>query len=279
MSYISSAGITRGTPGYGKTCRKDVLGGVDVPVMPGAAAGARPVPGGRLSSASRCPHAEQVLEDGYHRSSTTRSRLYRWHLYSSWRRNSPQPQSEIARASRRLRTMPETSRSSITIMSCRGPGGCWRGAGSPAGRCGPCGGRGRPWPWPWPGSPSLSGSGPGAAGSGPGCGPCAPGAAGWRSAPRPLVTAKSLTPRSTPTACPVCASGSGASASMAKVTYQRPSGSREMTTIAGSSVVTSTSGHDHTNRTGAPFSPSAARRRAWRTPTGCSARTGGRGGA
>ena len=117
MSDISSAGITRGTPGYGKTCRKDVLGGVEVPVMPGAAAGARPAACPRLSSASRYPHAEQVFELGYHLSSTTSSRPARWHLYSSWRRNSPHPQSEIARASRRLRTIPATFRSSITIVS------------------------------------------------------------------------------------------------------------------------------------------------------------------
>ena len=44
MSYVSSAGIARGAPGYGKTCRKDVLGGVDVPVVPGAAGRASPLP-------------------------------------------------------------------------------------------------------------------------------------------------------------------------------------------------------------------------------------------
>src|SRR5215472_9582805 len=71
----------------------------------------------RLSSASRCPHAEQVLDDGYQRSMTTSSRLARSHLYSSWRRNSPQPQSEIARASLRFFTMPQTLRFSITIVS------------------------------------------------------------------------------------------------------------------------------------------------------------------
>ena len=37
MADISSAGIARMTPGYGKTCRKDVLRGVDVPVVPGTA--------------------------------------------------------------------------------------------------------------------------------------------------------------------------------------------------------------------------------------------------
>ena len=44
MSDIASAGIARGTPGYGTTCRKDVLGRIEVPVVPGAAARARPVP-------------------------------------------------------------------------------------------------------------------------------------------------------------------------------------------------------------------------------------------
>ena len=38
---------------------------------------------------------------------------------------------------------------------------------------------------------------------------------------------------------------------MAKVTYQRPSGSRDTTTIVGFRLVTSTSGHDQTNRSGA----------------------------
>jgi hypothetical protein len=45
MSDVSSAGIARGTPGYGKACRKDVLGRVDIPVVPGPAGRARPVPG------------------------------------------------------------------------------------------------------------------------------------------------------------------------------------------------------------------------------------------
>ncbi len=39
MSYVSSAGIARGAPGYGTTCREDVLRGVDVPVVPDAADG------------------------------------------------------------------------------------------------------------------------------------------------------------------------------------------------------------------------------------------------
>ena len=38
---------------------------------------------------------------------------------------------------------------------------------------------------------------------------------------------------------------------MVKVTYQRPSGSRDTITIAGFRLVTFTSGHDHTNRSDA----------------------------
>src|SRR6185437_7086280 len=44
MADISSAGIVRMTPGYRSTGGKDVLSGVDVPVVPGAARRARPVP-------------------------------------------------------------------------------------------------------------------------------------------------------------------------------------------------------------------------------------------
>src|SRR6266581_3711125 len=71
----------------------------------------------RLSSASRCPHAEQVLLDGYQRSITIRCRPALAVLYSIMRRKVPQPQSEIALASDRLRTMFFTARSSITITS------------------------------------------------------------------------------------------------------------------------------------------------------------------
>jgi hypothetical protein len=54
-----------------------------------------------------------------------------------------------------------------------------------------------------------------------------------------------------PTAWSACSSGAGGSVLMVKVTYHRPSGSRATMTIAGSSAVTSTSGHDHMNRSGA----------------------------
>ena len=66
-----------------------------------------------------------------------------------------------------------------------------------------------------------------------------------------LVTAKSATPRSTPTARPVSGSGSGAAASTVKVTYQRPSLSRATITIAGSSAAMSTCGQVQANRSGA----------------------------
>src|SRR5262245_61742034 len=73
----------------------------------------------RLSVASRCPHAEQVLLLGYQRLITTRLRPARTALYVSCRRNSPHPQSEIALARCRLRTMFATARSSTTMVSYR----------------------------------------------------------------------------------------------------------------------------------------------------------------
>jgi len=55
MSYASSAGMVLGVQGYGKTCRKDVLRRVDVPVVPGAANGARPVPRGQAKLGDPMP--------------------------------------------------------------------------------------------------------------------------------------------------------------------------------------------------------------------------------
>ena len=80
MSDASSAGIARGAPGCGKTCRNDVRGRVDVPVVPGAAGRARPAAGGKAQPGEQWPHAEQVFELGYQWSMTTSSRPYRWHL-------------------------------------------------------------------------------------------------------------------------------------------------------------------------------------------------------
>src|SRR6185312_5607441 len=61
--------------------------------------------------AARCPHAEHVFELGYQRSTTTRSRPYQSHLYSSMPRRSAHAVSLIARARAWLRTMFRTDRS------------------------------------------------------------------------------------------------------------------------------------------------------------------------
>src|SRR6266480_7552458 len=62
----------------------------------------------RVSPALIAPHALHVLLDGYHRSAAHTLDPYQPVLSSSWRRNSPNPASEMARASRRLRTIPAT---------------------------------------------------------------------------------------------------------------------------------------------------------------------------
>jgi hypothetical protein len=67
---------------------------------------------GRLAAV--CPHVEQVLDEGYQRSTTTRSRPYHSHLYASMVRICRHAASEIARARWWLRTMFRTHRSSIT---------------------------------------------------------------------------------------------------------------------------------------------------------------------
>ena len=71
VSDISSAGMAGVAPGYGKTCRQDVLRGVDVPVMPGTAGRALPHPGApavrdRLRQptvADHVPHREILQDD------------------------------------------------------------------------------------------------------------------------------------------------------------------------------------------------------------------------
>src|SRR6516162_11628205 len=64
MSYVSSAGIAPGAPGYGKTCRKDVPRGVDIPVVPGAAGRASPVPGGQAQVREQVPACRAGLGRG-----------------------------------------------------------------------------------------------------------------------------------------------------------------------------------------------------------------------
>jgi hypothetical protein len=64
MSDLSSAGIARGTPGYGTTCRKNVLRGVDIPVMPGAAGRTRPLPGRQAQLRQQVPARRARLRAG-----------------------------------------------------------------------------------------------------------------------------------------------------------------------------------------------------------------------
>ena len=71
----------------------------------------------KLSSARTCPHAEHIFDDGYHRSITITRRPALAALYSSISRKVPHPQSEIAFATLRLRTMFLTARSSRQIRS------------------------------------------------------------------------------------------------------------------------------------------------------------------
>src|SRR5690606_11244432 len=64
----------------------------------------------------RVPHAEHSLDEGHQRSTTSSSRPYLAHLYSSIERNSRQLASEMARAREWLRSMLRTVRSSITTV-------------------------------------------------------------------------------------------------------------------------------------------------------------------
>src|SRR5699024_12618502 len=62
----------------------------------------------RGSLASRCPHSEQVLLLGNHRSMTTTVRPARWALFSSCRRNSPGAVSSTDRFYKAFRRTIET---------------------------------------------------------------------------------------------------------------------------------------------------------------------------
>src|SRR5450755_824761 len=205
----------------------------------------------RLSSASRCPHAEQVLLDGYQRSTTIRCRPARSALYSSIWRKVPHPQSLMALASDRLRTMFLTARSSTTITS-------WSRTSRVLARCRKsardaltfrCARATFAFAFARFAEPRWQRA-----------------SLRWyrarfralRSRCRGLaifspseVAAKSLMPRSTPTTAPVAGNCCGSATSIAKDTYQRPHGSRETVTVVGSRPVTSTSGHDHTKASGA----------------------------
>ena len=64
MSYASSAGIARTVPGYGTTCRKDVLRRVEVPVVPGAAGRAGPAPRREAQPGDQVPARRARLRAG-----------------------------------------------------------------------------------------------------------------------------------------------------------------------------------------------------------------------
>ena len=77
----------------------------------------------KLRSESRYPHAEQVLLEGYQRSITIRRRPCLAALYSSWRRNSPQPASWIDLFSPALAAAPFGERPGATPRAnCQNPG-------------------------------------------------------------------------------------------------------------------------------------------------------------
>ena len=74
----------------------------------------------RESLAFTLPHFEQVLLDGYQRSTTCSAAPLRAVLYSNCLRNSPNAASDTALASRRFFTMPATFRSSMhTVLYVR----------------------------------------------------------------------------------------------------------------------------------------------------------------
>ncbi len=273
MSDISSAGSN------GKTCRQDVLRGVDVPVVPGAAGRADPCPGAEGEFREQVPAggaglAARVAPVDHDQAPPGPGCLV-LELAAELT-----PAAVRDRLGERPGCGPCSSRPGPRSRSRRGRGPAGRrcGAGNPSGRRGSSGARGRPWPWPWPGSPSLSGSGPGAAGNGPGCVPAGRCSAGSRIFCPSLVTAKSLMPRSTPTTAPAAGSCAGSGTSTAKETYQRPHGSRDTVTVLGSSDAGSRCGHDQANASGVPSWRGTAARRGTGTPSACTRRTAARRG-
>jgi hypothetical protein len=183
MSDISSAGITRRTPGYGKTCRKDVLRRVDIPVVPGAATRARSAPGGKARLSEQTP--ARRAGPGGREPAVDHDQF------------PPLPLALVLKLAAEF--TPAAVRDRLGegavadhvlhgqvlyhdhVMVADQARRC--GAGNRPGWRGPCGAHGPPSPWPRPGSRSRAGSGPGAAGSGQGSGSCAPGAGRIQSMP------------------------------------------------------------------------------------------------
>ena len=248
MSHISSAGIARGAPGYGKTCRQDILRRVHIPVVPGAAGRARPVPDGQTQFREQVPARRAGLRTRIPAVDYNQFAPVAFALVLKLA-------AELAPAAGadRAGQLPvahhpghvqvfdydhvvladEAGAGTVQEIGPRvadlamGAGDFGRGLG-PVGRSFPAAGR----------APLVAGQPASLALQVARVGDLFP----------PDVTAKCFTPRSTPATRPVPGSGSGSAASTVKVTYQRPSGSREMITSAGSSPATSVSGQVHAYR-------------------------------
>ena len=204
----------------------------------------------KLRSARRYPHAEHVLDDGYHRSTVITRRPYLAALYSIM---APEGAPPAVRDRLGQRAVADhvlhgqvLDRDHVMVADQAGAGlveEIGAGGADLAVRPGDLGlGLG-----PVRGPALAAGQAPLVAGQ-------VPFPAGQAARVGDLlaaeVTAKSLMPRSTPTALPVAGSCSGSAASTAKETYQRPHGSRETVTVDGSIDAGSMSGHDQANASG-----------------------------
>ena len=244
--------------------------------MPGAARRARPVACPQDSLASRCPHAEQVLDEGYQRSITTAAGRNAALVFQLAAELTPAAVGDDAGqvpVADHVAYGQVLDHDHVVAADQAGAGAVHKvapGVADLAVRAGDLrlglGQVRRPFRhrasrrWYRASLRALRSRSRGSAIFSP-----------------PLVTAKSRTPRSTPTARPVAGSGSGAWVSTAKVTYQRPSGSRAPQPSSGQaspSPPATTIG----TAMGRWSSPATARRPAWKTRCGCSARFGASAG-
>ncbi len=227
MSDASSAGIARGIRGYGTTCRKDVLRGVDIPVLPGAAGRARPLPGGQTQLGEQAPARRARLRAGI--GAVDHDQLAAVPLALE-----RQLAAELTPAAVRDRAgqMPVAEHAAdIEVFDHNEIGRAHPGGAGPVQQNPPrvedlavgAGDLGRgldPVRRPF----LAAGQAPLAAGQAPLAAGQAAGLAlqvrGLAISCPSLVTAKFVTPRSTPTACPVSGRGTAAATWTVKVTYQ-----------------------------------------------------------
>ena len=271
--FISSTGISTVSGAYGKTCRTDVLGRVEVPVVPGTAGRARPVPRFQAQGAEQIPARAARLRAGIPAVNYDQpAPVFGCLVLQRAGGPAPQPAALIDLLSPALARVP---------FGRYLPGRSGSGLGlGPAGQV--CDGQvfvghDRIVVADQPGTGAVQEIGPGradfavragnlrfgfrpvrgaflAAGqaaliAGQGVRPAGQ-LAGMRIFSPSEVTAKSLIPRSIPATAPVAGRCSGSATSTANETYQRPHGSRETVTVVGSSLVTSAPGHDHTKASG-----------------------------